>query len=345
MQFLISLALQTGICRLNESSYIFVVMLGRRHYRVKVLQTLYAYFQGGETRLEIAEKNLFRSLDLVYELYYVQFSFLLEVIHFYRFRMEESKTKFYPTPEELNPSFKLLENRLIVKLQSNIPLSNAFSLYRVSWTEEQEIVRKVYQKLKASKEYQQYIRSTESNYQEDQGFLEVLFKKFIARSSDFQYFCEERNIFWEDDFEVAALFVLKTIRLITEEFSDSDEIKALFHKDSPEDQKEDKLFIEGLFRKTILHSEEWDRLIETRTRNWELDRIALTDILLIKMALTELTEFSQIPVKVTLNEYIELSKQFSSGKSKSFINGILDNLVADLQQTGMIKKTGRGLMT
>jgi N utilization substance protein B len=310
-----------------------------------VLQTLYAYFQGGETRLDVAEKNLFRSLDLVYELYYVQWSFLMELIHFYRFRMEESKTKFFPTPEELNPSLKLLENRLIVILQNNIPLAAVFSKYRISWTEEQEMLRKVYQKLKNSKEYQQYIRSGVDSFAEDQEFLETLFKKFIARSSDFQYFCEERNIFWEDDFEIAALFVLKTIRLINEQFSESDDLMALFRKDSPEDQKEDKLFIEGLFRKTILHSEKWDKLIETRTRNWELDRIALTDILLIKMALTELTEFSQIPVKVTLNEYIELSKQFSSGKSKSFINGILDNLVADLQQSGMIKKTGRGLIT
>lgn len=320
-------------------------MLGRRHYRVKVLQSLYAFFQGGEAKIEIAEKNLLKSIDQVYELYYVQLSFLLELIHFYRFRMEESKSKFYPTPEEVNPSQKLLENRVIVKLQENKQLASQIERYKVSWTEEQDMVRKVYQKLKTSKEYAAYMQSGEDSYTDDQDFVEKLFRKFIARSPDLQYFCEERNIYWEDDFEVTAVFILKTIKLIPEDFSTADQLMSLFKKDIDDDADEDRKFLLGLFRKTITKSEEWDKLIETRTRNWELDRIALTDILLIKMALTELTEFSQIPVKVTMNEYIEISKHFSSQKSKLFINGILDNLVVDLTESNKIKKTGRGLMT
>lgn len=320
-------------------------MLGRRHYRIKVLQALYAYFQGGEPRIDIAEKNLLKSIDQVYELYYIQVSFLLELIHFYRFRMEESKLKFYPTPEELNPSLKLLNNRIIVSLQENVPLASKITSYRISWTEEQEMIRKVYQKIKSSKDYQSYIHSGLDSFEEDQDFLSLLFRKFIARSSDFQFYCEERNIFWEDDFEVAALFVLKTIRYMTAGFGPQDDLIALFQKDADDDSGSDRQFLGDLFRKTIAKSDEWDKLIESRTRNWELDRIALTDILLIKMALTELTGFSQIPVKVTLNEYIEISKQFSSRKSKMFINGILDNLLADLQDSKKIKKTGRGLMT
>jgi N utilization substance protein B len=320
-------------------------MLGRRHYRVKVLQSLYAFFQGGEAKIEIAEKNLLKSIDQVYELYYVQLSFLLELIHFYRFRMEEAKSKFYPTPEEVNPSQKLLENRVIVKLQENKHLASQIERYKVSWTEEQNMVRKVYQKLKTSKEYEAYMQSGENSFAADQDFVEKLFRKFIARSPDLQYFCEERNIYWEDDFEVTAVFILKTIKLIPEDFSPTDQLMSLFRKDMDDDPDEDRKFLLGLFRKTISKSEEWDKLIETRTRNWELDRIALTDILLIKMALTELTEFSQIPVKVTMNEYIEISKHFSSQKSKLFINGILDNLVVDLTESNKIKKTGRGLMT
>lgn len=320
-------------------------MLGRRHYRIKVLQALYAWFQGGEPRIEVAERNLFRSIDQVYELYYLQWSFLLELVHFYRYRTEEAKSKFYPTAEELNPNLKLLENKLIVQLQENGILASKIASYRFSWTEEQEMVRKVYQKLKSSKEYRQYLESGECSYEEDQAFLELVFRKIIARSAEFQFFCEERNIFWEDDFEVAAMFVIKTFKLMTPGFSANDDMVALFGKVSEEDIVEDRQFISGLFRKTIRQSEEWDYLIETRTRNWELDRIALTDILLIKMALTELTAFSQIPVKVSLNEYIEISKQFSSRKSKMFINGILDNLVGDLTTAGRIRKTGRGLMT
>jgi N utilization substance protein B len=320
-------------------------MLGRRHYRIKVLQALYAYFQGGETRIDIAEKNLLGSLDKFYELYYLQLSFILEVIHFYRFRMEESKTKFYPTPEETNPSYKLSENRLIMQLQESRDLKEQSSRYKISWTEEQDMVRKVYQKLKSSKDLTDYLSSGENSYVEDQVFAERLFRKFIARSPDLQYFCSERNLFWDDDFEVAAMFVIKTIRLMTETFDAGDSITGVFPKGQEEDQEDDRKFIVDLFRRTIMSSEESDKLIDARTRNWELERIALTDILLIKMALTEFTAFTQIPVKVTMNEYIEISKQFSSVKSKLFINGILDKLVSDLTAEKKIKKTGRGLMT
>ena len=224
-------------------------------------------------------------------------------------------------------------------------MAERIEYYKISWTNEQEIVRKVYQKLKISKEYQAYIQSQTDSYAEDQLFIDTLFRKFIARSADLQFYCEERNIFWETDFEVAAIFVLKTIKLIPESFSENEAFLSLFNKDHEEDEGEDRRFILDLFRKTILRSEEWDKMIDARTRNWELERIALTDILLIKMAMTELTSFSQIPVKVTLNEYIEISKQFSSQKSKMFINGILDNLVLDLSEANKIKKTGRGLMT
>ncbi len=320
-------------------------MLGRRHYRIKTLQALYAYFQGGEARLEIAEKNLLQSLDKVYELYYLQVSFLLEVIHFYRFRTEESKTKFYPTPDEVNPSYKLAENRVVQQLQHNLDLADQFVNYRVSWTEEQEMVRKVYQKLKGSKDLADYLASGTNSYREDQDFLERMFRKYIAKSADLQSYFEDRNIFWEDDFEVAAVFVLKTIKLMTESFGERDTLTGLFTREQDEDADEDRKFILELFRKTVMHSDESAALIETRTKNWELDRIALTDVLLIKMALTELTVFSQIPVKVTMNEYIEISKQFSSQKSKLFINGILDKLVTDLTEAKKIKKTGRGLMT
>ena len=320
-------------------------MLGRRHYRIKTLQALYAYFLGGEARIEIAEKNLLQSLDKVYELYFLQLSFLLEIIHFYRFRMEESKTKFYPTPEEVNPSYKLSENRVVMQLQHNLDLADQIVNYRISWTEEQEMVRKIYQKLKASKDLADYLASGVSSYREDQDFLEKLFRKFVAKSGDLQSWFEERNIFWEDDFEVAAVFVLKTIKLMSESFGERDKLTALFSKDMEDDADEDRKFILELFRKTIMNSDESDKLIDARTKNWELDRIALTDILLIKMALTEFTGFSQIPVKVTMNEYIEISKQFSSQKSKLFINGILDKLVTDLTETKKIKKTGRGLMT
>ena len=320
-------------------------MLGRRHFRIKVLQALYAYFQGGEARLDIAEKNLLLSIEKITELYFLQWSFLLEVLHFYRFRMEESKNKFIPTEDDLNPNLKLLNNKLLIQLQANEELAGRIKRYKISWTEEQEMVRKVFLKIKNSKDHAEYLNSAQSSYEEDQNYLIRLFRKYIAKSADLQYFCEERNLFWTDDFEVAAIFVLKTLKLLDTNFNPKDELLSLLRKDQEDDPADDRKFILELFGKTLLHSEEFEGLIETRTRNWELERIALTDIILIKMALTEFIYFSQIPVKVTMNEYIEISKQFSSVKSKLFINGIIDKLLADLIKEEKINKTGRGLMT
>ncbi|MEI7981956.1 MAG: transcription antitermination factor NusB, partial [Bacteroidota bacterium] len=255
-------------------------MLGRRQFRIKVLQALYAYSQGGESRLEIAEKNLLHSIDKFSELYYLLFSFLFEVVHYYAYRMEESKTKFYPTPEELNPSRKLMENRVLVQLQQNRDLQDKISKYKLSWTEEQDMVRKIYQKLKTSKDLTDYLNSAKSDYREDQEFMEKFFRKFLVKSSEFQSHCEERNIFWTDDFDIASVFVLKTMKLLKESFTDSDILTHLFVKDFDDDPQEDEKFIRELFRKTIIHGEELDKLIEPRTRNWELERIALTDIIL-----------------------------------------------------------------
>jgi len=320
-------------------------MLGRRHYRIKVLQALYAFFQGGEIRMEVAEKNLLQSIDKMVELFYLQLSFLLEVMHFYEFRLAEGKNKFFPTETDLNPNTKLLENKLLTQLQQNIPLQEQIKRYKISWTEEQEMVRKVFQKIRNSKDHLEYLNSGNHSYEEDADFFTKLYRKFIAKSPDLQFYCEEKNLYWEDDFDVAAVFILKTLKLFHVNVKETDSIETLFHKDYEEDPGDDRKFILGLFEKTILHSEEYEGLIETRTRNWELERIAMTDIILLKMALTELIHFSQIPVKVTMNEYIELSKKFSSNKSKQFINGILDKLVADLTADKKIKKRGRGLMT
>lgn len=320
-------------------------MLGRRHFRIKVLQGLYAYFQGGEPRIEVAEKNLLISIEKTIELYYLQWSFFLEVIDFYERRQEDARHKFLPTEEELNPSAKLLDNRVVHQLRENQDLKRRQERYKFNWSDDQEIVRRTWQKIRDSKDHLEYLHSGVSSYEEDRLFAEKLFKKFIARSHDLQYYCDERSIYWADDFDWAASFVLKSLKMIDQGFGASDPLTNLFAREEDDDPAEDHQFTVDLFRKTIIHSTEYEKLIEERTHNWEIDRIALTDIILIKMALTELIHFSNIPVKVTLNEYIELSKYFSSLKSKHFINGILDKLVIDLQEEKKIRKTGRGLMT
>ena len=319
-------------------------MLGRRHYRVKVLQALYAFFLGGETRLEVAEKNLLKSIEMVYQLLSLQFSFLFELIHFYEYRMEESKNKFYPTADELNPSLKLLQNRVLKILIENEPLRKKIERYSISWTEEQEMVRKTNMKLKASKDLQAYLNSGESSFEEDRSFLIKLFRKNIANNADLRSFCEERSIQWHDDFDITSGYAIKAMMMLPENFSKNTDIISFFVKDNEEDADESNEFLTQLFRQTILHSEEFGKLISSRSKNWELERIALTDIIILKMALSEVLYFPNIPVKVSLNEYIEISKHFSTQKSKQFINGILDKLVGDLKEQDLIKKSGRGLI-
>ncbi|MBE0646715.1 MAG: transcription antitermination factor NusB [Bacteroidales bacterium] len=319
-------------------------MLGRRHFRIKVLQGLYAYFQGGEPRMEIAEKHLLTSIDKLTELYFIQLSFFLEVMDFYIRWTEEAKNKFYPTYEELNPVAKFINNQVVAQLRENEDLISSCKKYKISWTEEQDNVRKVYQRIREAKEHRDYLYSGENSYKEDQEFVARMLKKYILRSPELQYFCEERSIHWVDDFEVASTFVLKTIRLLTPEFSSMAPLPSLLIKDPEFDVKEEHQFIVELFRRTIIHSEEFEEQIKGRLKNWEIDRIALTDIILLKMALVEFLYFPTIPVKVTLNEYIELSKHFSTAKSKLFINGILDKMVSDLIEEDRIHKTGRGLI-
>ncbi len=319
-------------------------MLGRRHYRIKVFQALYAWFQGGETRQDVAERALVQSIDKIIELYYLQFSFFLDVIGYYRMRSVDGKNKFYPTDEELNPNLKLLENSLINSLEQNKDLAKQFRAYKFSWTEEQEMVRKIYLKVRNLKDLRAYFNQPETSFEADRDIVYRIFKKCISKSPELQFYCEERNIFWVEDYQLAALLILKTLKQIPENFPDSKPLVSLFPKDEEDDPKDDKKFIVELFKKTISQSDSLEDLIRANTKNWDLERIALTDIILIKMAMVELMQFPSIPVKVTMNEYIELSKLFSTPKSKQFINGLLDKLVEDLLKEKKIKKKGRGLL-
>jgi transcription antitermination protein NusB len=320
----------------------FNIMLGRRHFRIKVFQALYAWFQGGEARQDVAERALCTSIDKIYELYYLQLSFFVDLMDFYRRKLEDARHKFLPTEEDINPNTKLLTNVVLGILLENKDLGKQVRKYSINWSDEQEMLRKAYLKVRNSKDLKDYLSSGTNLFEDDREIIYKLFKKVVAKSGDLQFYCEERNIFWLDDYQSAALLVMKTIRLITEGFGPDQVLPALLEKE--EDPEDDDKFVKELFRKTISQSETFDRMIDAKTKNWELERIALTDIVLIKMALVELLYFSSVPIKVTLNEYIEMSKLFSTPKSQIFVNGLLDKIVEGLKEDKKIKKTGRGLI-
>jgi N utilization substance protein B len=253
--------------------------------------------------------------------------------------LEDLKSKIRPTSTDLNPNLKFTENKVFELIDTNGPLRRASEENKVNWLgdEHQEMFRKVMAQIRESETYFAYMSQEESNFESDMEFACALFKAEIANSPLIYNFFEEKSIQWVDDIDLACSMVLKTIKTFSVE--GKNQILPLY-KD-PEDEKE---FVRILLRKTIDKDQENLILIEDLTKNWEVDRIAKMDIILMKMAITELQEFNNIPIKVTLNEYIEISKYYSTPKSNGFINGILDKAVDRLEKENKISKIGRGLM-
>ena len=319
-------------------------MLSRRHLRIKVLQALYAFTVSSNDRLDLGEKELLRSLDKLYEIYIYQLSLIIEIVNFARKRLEENKLKFFPTEDDLNPSNRFVENKLYEKLVNNIDFQDYIQKFKINWSDQEDMIRKFMTEIRESKEFKDYLSAPESSFEDDKEIFVKIYKKFLAKSEILQFYYEEKSIYWSDDFHASNLLAIKTIKSWEPSWDNRVKLPLFFIDGSSGKDDEDKEFIVNLFRKTILRSDEYDKLIDDKVKNWEMDRIAIMDVLLIKMALVEILESPFIPVKVTLNEYIELAKSYSTPKSKIFVNGILDKLVVDLKNQKKIIKTGRGLM-
>ncbi len=319
-------------------------MLSRRHLRIKVMQALYAYFQSDGNDLNLSEKGLVSAINSIYDLYIYLLSAMLEVGDFARNRMEEGRQKFLPTSEEINPNTRFIENQLLVQLDANKDLRKNINRLKINWSDHQEIFRKIFISFRDSEAYQKYMAASAVSYRDDKEILMYLLGEIMLDNEAFISIFEEKNINWADDIDTSAMMIAKTIKKWDVAF---DEFKTLpLLMVSPDEEGDDLIndFVLRLFRKTIMKSPESAVLISERAQNWEIDRIAVLDVILIKMALTEFLDFPSIPVKVTINEYIEISKEYSTPRSKQFINGILDKLVTDLKAEGVLKKTGRGLL-
>lgn len=314
-------------------------MLNRRHLRIKVLQALYAYFQSDEESLKKTETELMNAVERIYDLYlYLLLSFG-ELKDIAERRNEENKKKIRPTEEELNPNLKFINSKVIGSLRASYELRHAAEDRSVNWIgdEHQEMFRKIYLQMKESETYFTFMNNGVEGLGEDIQFAIALFKNDIANSAFLYHFFEEKSIHWLDDIDLACTMVIKTLKTVTPE--GKIDIMPLY-----KDKEDEQDFIRTLLRKTISMDSENLALIDDLTKNWELDRIAKMDILLLKMAITELQVCRNIPKKVTLNEYIEISKFYSTPKSHGFINGILDKAIERLEKENKIGKIGRGLM-
>ncbi len=314
-------------------------MLNRRHLRIKVLQALYAYFQSNEDNFRRTENELMQAVERIQDLYLYMLLTFSEIKVIAENRIEENTKKIRPTEEDLNPNTKFIDNKIILMLEENKELRRLSEERKVNWIgdEHHEMFRKMFLTIKDSEIYFEYMNNEARTFEDDKAFALELFKVEIANSELLYNFFEEKSIHWIDDIDLACSMVLKTLKTANE-----GEVLELLPLYKVDDDEQD--FIRDLLRKTISMDKENEVLIDDLTKNWELDRIAKMDVILMKMAITELQVFSNIPTKVTLNEYIEISKFYSTPKSNGFINGILDKAIDRLQAEKKIVKIGRGLM-
>ena len=309
-------------------------MLSRHFLRVKVLQSLYAYIVTENSSLDIAEKELDKSISETYDLEVYLFSSLLEMRDIAENQIEDAKGKFFPTEEEKNPNMRFVNNELLRQLSENTELTKAIEKLKINWSDQRDLLKRILNKFKASNSYKDYMSKEEITYDDDKKTVIQLLKNYLLKNESFLDYLAELKLYWESDFQYVGLSFLKFLK----EFKQSDSASKSITKSFGFDEKEIRDFALDLFRKCIGHYDEFDSMFDKHIENWDKERIAFMDTLIIKMGLVELVYCPEIPVRVTLNEYIEMAKEFSTERSNLFVNGLLDRFLIDLRASGKIRK-------
>lgn len=317
-------------------------MLNRRHLRVKAMQTLYAYsLSEDKNNLMGFQKSLLKSVEEVDEMYIWTLNLLDEVAEYVLIDVEGIANKWIPSDKDaVFSSTKLNSNTFIESLRQNRSYLEKVKRYKVDWNFDPEIVRSVFAQLKVSEPYLEYLQLEDRSIGAEKDIIKFIFKKIILKSPDIEQAFDQRFINWQVDKEVLQAMIAKTFKNFSNEVPSKNQLA-----DLTPNWIEDRDFVVDLLNQSIRYGTAYQELIVGKTKNWESDRIALVDTLLIRMAITELLNFPTIPVKVTMNEYIELSKTFSTPKSSTFINGVLDKIYNELKEQGRIRKEGRGLLS
>lgn len=314
-------------------------MLNRRHIRVKVLQTIYAMHQSGSDDLVKEQKFLLSSMEDVLDLYLIMISTLIEVRSKEETFLDLSAKKHLATSEELDPNRKFVKNSVLNFLANNKSLLAAIEKHKITnWKLNDDVIVLLLESIKSSVIYKTYMSNRINTFEEDKRFVMDLFSEVIAPNEKLYDYLEDYCITWVDDIPVVNTNILKQLKSISVADDKSFSVPALF-KDS-----EDVDFAKELFKKTVLNEYELAKEFIDRTPNWDPERISEVDTIMLKMAICEFLRFPSIPIKVTINEYLEIAKEYATPKSSLFINGILDNLVKDFEKTKKLNKTGRGLM-
>lgn len=313
-------------------------MLNRRHIRIKVLQILFAYYSDDAPDARVYEKMLFESINRFRDLYIGLISLMGEMQSLAIEKIEAGMNKRLPTHEDLHPNTKFVTNSLLRIIANSRKLNAASKEIHLQWRENPDLLKQMFKMLTESDDYKEYMESKERGFEHDREYLLRMFRRHLINFELMHDYLEDVGIFWNDDLDLASSMVLRTLKSVKE--SDDDiTLLPLWKEDDDEEE-----FCRQLFRQTLARGADNEQLIADNTPNWETDRIALMDMVLLKMAFAESMTFESVPVKVTMNEYIELSKFYSTPKSANFVNGLLDQLIPKLQTDGKIKKIGRGLV-
>jgi N utilization substance protein B len=314
-------------------------MLTRRHIRVKVMQCIYALIQSKDDSLEKQEKFLKVSIENMYVLYLLVLSLLAELHQLANRHVNRTSKKYLATEEDHYPDReKFVKNRLLLQIVNNESLKAALSKRKLNnWYLNEEYVKIIYKEVVRSAIYKDYMTNGRDDYEDDREVILQLFKNIIAPNDKIYEYFEDDKLTWVDDIPIVNTYLMKRLRKANENSNDKFFLPALL-KD-----EQDMEYANDLLTKTLLNDAKWEKEIEGKTPNWDNDRIAEIDSIVLKMAICELLNFPSIPEKVTLNEYLEIAKEYSTPKSSIFINGVLDKLAKEYKSTGRLQKIGRGL--
>lgn len=313
-------------------TFSFFKMINRVLIRIRVVQILFAAYQGDNRDLKKAENDLLFSLQKSYDLYFYLLLLMTELTDAFAHRIDVKKSKLLPSQEDINPNIQLRENSFIAQLKANKQMTDYLNDRPMSWNENDSFIRNLLEKILDSDIYAEYLNNQTRTYESDREFWRKVFKQIICNTEELYTLLEDESLFWNDDIEIVESFVLKTIKRFNQEEGIDQELLHMFKDDS------DKEFAVKLLRESMLNAKEYRALIDKYTKNWESERIAIMDMIIMQIAIAELLNFPSIPINVTMNEYIDIAKAYSTNKSAAFINGILDSIVKELQASGRIIK-------
>lgn len=313
-------------------------MISRRLLRIKVLQAAYAHFITGSDSVDRSEKELLHSIEKTWELYLSVFMLIIDLARYAGKRIEIARSKLSPTFEDLHPNTRFTGNMMIRHIEDHEELASLIKKHKISWVNYPELIRELYRQLTESDLYSSYMNEQKVSWQSDKRLVLQLVEELILYSPSLEQVLEERSIYWNDDLEFVVRMVEKSLRKYSLPDDQGIQLFSLFR------DEEDRQFTIRLFHSLVIHHKEYEKLIEHHTRNWDVDRIAFMDILIMELAIAEILENDSIPTRVSFNEYIEIAKYYSTDKSSNFINGILDKIIHQLREENRIVKRGRGLI-